>query len=163
MVAKRFLRAFAVTASLVLPLLAVAGSTDLTGSLEAYRVVLTDDGEELLPADSARPSDVIEYRITYRNGGNDPVRNIFITDPIPRGTSYIVETATAPTGGAVAFSIDGGKSYQSWPIMIVRKDEEGKEVKVEATPEMVTHIRWIITDTFEPENIVTVSYRTTVK
>lgn len=163
MVAKRFLWAIAITASLALPLLAIAGSTDLIGSLEAFRVVITDDGEELVPAENARPNDVIEYRITYRNDGEGPLQNIFITDPIPRGTEYIVRTATEPSGAAVAFSIDGGKSYQSWPIKIVRENEDGQEIEAEATPDMVTHIRWVITDMFEPESAVTVSYRTTVK
>ena len=163
MLAKRFMWAFVLTACLALPWLSLAGNADLTGSLEAFRVVMTDDGEELLPADNARPKDVIEYRLTYRNNGSDPVQNIFITDPIPWGTEYVNKSATDPAKGAVAFSVDGGKSYKSWPITIVRKNKDGEEKKITATPDMVTHIRWMITDTFKPESKITVSYRTTVK
>jgi uncharacterized repeat protein (TIGR01451 family) len=127
-------------------------------------VITTEDGkEDFLPAEKAKPKDIIEYRLTYKNDGQNPVQNIFITDPIPSGTEYVEESASQPESGRVEFSIDGGKSYHAWPIEITEKTKDGREIVTQATPEMVTHIRWTLTATFKPEREITVSYRTLIK
>jgi len=164
MVPKRLSLALALVLSLSMSLAAAAKDDGLTGSIEAFRVIVTEDGkEDFLPAEQARPKDVIEYRLTYKNNGSDPVRSIFITDPIPSGTEYVEASASEPDVGRVEFSIDRGKTYQHWPIQIIEKTKDGREKVTRATPEMVTHIRWTLTDTFTPEREVTVSYRTIIK
>ncbi len=164
MVPKRFSVALALVLSMSMSLAAVAKDDGLTGSIEAFRVIVTEDGKEAFqPAQKAQPKDVIEYRLTYKNSGEDPVQNIFITDPIPSGTEYIEASASEPEKGRVEFSIDGGKSYRNWPIEIIQKTKSGHETVTKATPEMVTHIRWTLTDTFTPEREITVSYRTLIK
>jgi uncharacterized repeat protein (TIGR01451 family) len=163
MVARRSSIVLALVLSLLAPLVLAASENTLTGSIEAFRVVTTDNGEDFLPAEEASPNDVIEYRLTYKNTGEEPVRNIFITDPIPAGTEYVSESAAAPANGEVEFSIDGGKSFHAWPISLKRLDRDGNDREIEATPDMVTHIRWIVTDTFKPDGEITVSYRTTIK
>jgi uncharacterized repeat protein (TIGR01451 family) len=141
-----------------------AGQGPLTGSVEALRVVTQDNGRVVfLPADEARPQDVLEYRVTYANMSETTVRNVTVVDPVPVGTEYIARTATRPNEGAVEFSIDGGKTYHSWPIRIKTQSAEGEVVEKEATPDMVTHIRWIIASDFEPETEITFSYRAIVK
>ena len=143
---------------------ASADQGPLTGNVEALRVVTQENGRDVfLPADEARPQDVLEYRVTYANMGETTVRNVTVVDPVPAGTEYIARTATRPNEGAVEFSIDGGKTYHSWPIRIKQRTAEGNEVEVEATPDMVTHIRWILASDFEPETEITFSYRATVK
>lgn len=164
MVAKRFFVVSALVLMLSMSLAFAAGDTGLTGNIEAFRVITTKDGtEDFLPADKAQPKDIIEYRLTYINTSDDPVRNIFITDPIPSGTEYVEASASEPTDGRVEFSIDGGRTYHVWPIEIKEKTKDGREVVRNATPEMVTHIRWTLTETFTPEHVVTVSYRTLIK
>ena len=161
---QRFSVAAAVVVFLVtLPVLA-AGDSGLAGTLEAFRVVINQDGTEIFEAaDNARPKDLIEYRLTYKNEGDGPIRNVYITDPIPSGTQYVVESATDPTEGQVTFSIDGGNTYTEWPVLIKKKMSDGTEKVVEATPDMVTHIRWVVKDTLEPNRVITLSYRTTIK
>jgi uncharacterized repeat protein (TIGR01451 family) len=135
----------------------------LTGTVEAFRVVKLEDGKEsFLPAGKASPKDVIEYRLTYKNNGTELVQSIFITDPIPSGTQYIEASASQPDNGRVEFSIDGGRTYRNWPIEIIEKTNDGREVVKRATPDMVTHIRWTLNDTFQPERQITVSYRTVI-
>jgi uncharacterized repeat protein (TIGR01451 family) len=163
MVPKRSTVVPALVLALLVPLAISASGSSLTGSIEAFRVVKTEDGETFLPADEASPNDVIEYRLTYTNTGDEPVQNIFITDPVPAGMEYIGASATTPTAGKVQFSIDGGKSFHDWPIQVKRHQGDGTEVEIEATPDMVSHIRWVVNDTFEPHGEVTVSYRTTIK
>jgi uncharacterized repeat protein (TIGR01451 family) len=149
---------------LLLVSFASVANADLIGNLEAFRVVMTEDGKEkFLPADQARPADVVEYRLTYTNAGEKPVSNVSIVDPIPEGMQYVLSSATEPEVGQVEFSIDDGRTYHAWPIVIKVKDENGIEKEKKATPDMVTHVRWVIADTFEPESQVKLSYRTSVK
>lgn len=164
MVPRRAMFVAALVAVIAVSVVAAAEPGPLTGNVEALRVVTQDNGRVVfLPADEARPQDVIEYRLTYANTGETPVRNVTVVDPVPAGTQYIARTATRPNEGAVEFSIDGGKSYHAWPIRIKQKTADGKEVEVEATPDMVTHIRWIIASDFEPAAEITFSYRAIVK
>jgi len=139
------------------------GDSGLAGTLEAFLVVTASDGQEsFVPADNARPQDLIEYRLTYKNQGQDAVRNVYITDPIPTGTRYVVESATETSNAQVELSIDRGKTYHSWPIQIIRKSADGTEKVIEATPDMVTHIRWVVSDALQPDGAITLSYRTTI-
>jgi uncharacterized repeat protein (TIGR01451 family) len=139
-------------------------SANLTGTLEAYRVVVNDKGvESFLPADNARPKDVIEYRLTYSNAGDEPIQQILITDPVPIGTQLLNPAAAQPKNARAEFSIDGGKNYQQWPIMVKKTDGNGDEKLVEATPDMVTHIRWTLTEAIRAKGNVTLTYRTVIK
>ena len=141
-----------------------AASANLTGTLEAYRVVVSDDGvEKFLPADNARPKDVIEYRLTYSNAGDEPIQQILITDPVPIGTQLLNPAAPQPKTARVELSIDGGKNFQQWPIMVKKTNDKGEEKLVEATPDMVTHIRWTLTEAIRPKGGITLTYRTVIK
>ena len=77
MLEKRFFAVFVVVLGLSVTMAFAAGG-NLAGSLEAFRVVVTDDGvEDFLPADNARPNDTIEYRLTYTNTGDTGGRRHF--------------------------------------------------------------------------------------
>jgi uncharacterized repeat protein (TIGR01451 family) len=164
MVPRRAIFLIALVAGMLVPLAAFAVQGPLTGNVEALRVVIHENGREVyVSADEARPQDILEYRLTYTNTGETPLRNVIVVDPVPAGTEYINLSATRPQDGSVEFSIDGGKTFYDWPIRIKRKTAEGNEVEVEATPDMVTHIRWTIANEFEPETEITLCYRTIVK
>jgi len=47
--------------------------------------------------------------------------------------------------------------------MVKKTDEKGEERLVEATPDMVTHIRWTLTEAIHPKRDVTLTYRTVIK
>jgi uncharacterized repeat protein (TIGR01451 family) len=164
MVPRRAIFVFALVAVVFGSAVVATAQEPLRGNVEALRVVTQENGRVVfLPADEARPQDILEYRVTYANTGETTLRNVTIVDPVPVGTEYIVRSATRPNEGAVEFSIDGGKTYHSWPIRIKKKDAKGKEVEVEATPDMVSHIRWIMASDFEPETEITFTYRAIVK
>ncbi len=143
---------------------AFAGDAPLTGTIEAVKVVANSSGEEsFLPAVEANPRDVIEYRLTYANSGSSALRNVSVTDPIPFGTEYVMQTAAAPHGGTVEFSIDNGDTYSAWPVRVKSTDENGKEIWVDATADMVTHIRWNFDRALDPESKINLSYRAIIK
>lgn len=144
--------------------IAAIAADPITGTIEARKVVIGERGEELfLPADEARPQDVIEYRLTYANQGAAVVRNVSITDPVPAGVQYVARTARKPGSGHVEFSVDSGKSFHAWPVKVTKKSADGRETTVDATPDMVTHIRWTLSGDFKPESELTFSYRAKVK
>ena len=164
MVLRRIIILSALVLVVTVPTGILASQGPLVATVKAVKVVAQDSGKELfLPADEARPKDVIEYRLTYSNTGEEALKNVSVTDPIPTGTEYLTLTATRPEAGSVEFSIDGGKRYSSWPVRLKKTDEAGKELWVEATPDMVTHIRWTVTEDFEPETEITFTYRAIVK
>jgi len=164
MVPRRVIFISALIAIVSVSLAAASDQGPLLGTVEALRVVTHDNGRvAFLPADEARPKDILEYRVTYTNTGESTLRNVTVVDPVPVGTEYIIRSATRPNEGAVEFSIDGGESYHVWPIRIRKRTTDGEVVEVEATPDMVTHIRWIVASDFEPETEITFSYRAIVK
>jgi uncharacterized repeat protein (TIGR01451 family) len=144
--------------------LAAVAADPVTGTIEARKVVVGEKGEELfVPADEVRPQDVIEYRLTYANHGAGAVRNISITDPVPAGVQYVAKTAKNAKSHRVEFSVDSGKTFHAWPVKVTKKTADGKEVTVDAAPEMITHIRWTLSSELAPEDEITFSYRAKVK
>jgi uncharacterized repeat protein (TIGR01451 family) len=144
--------------------LAAVAADPVTGTIEAVKVVVGDHGEEIyLPADEARPRDVIEYRLTYANNGGAVVHNFSITDPVPAGLEYVAKTARHPQAGAVQFSVDQGRTFHAWPVRVKKVGAGGRESWSDATPDMVTHIRWTVSGDLKPEGEIELSYRAKVK
>lgn len=143
--------------------LAIADSP-VMGTIEALKVVVGDSGEEVyLPADEARPQDVIEYRLTYANRGDQAVSKLSITDPVPAGARYVAKTAQSPKSATVLFSADNATTFHKWPVRVKQTDAKGREVWVDATPEMITHIRWTLSSALEPASEISFSYRAEVE
>jgi len=142
---------------------AVADSP-VTGTIEAVKVVVSDSGEEAyLPADEARPQDVIEYRLKYANRGEQAVSKLAITDPVPAGARYVAKTARTPKSATVVFSVDGSQTFHKWPVRVKQTDAQGREVWVDATPDMITHIRWTLSGDLAPADEISFSYRAEVE
>jgi uncharacterized repeat protein (TIGR01451 family) len=86
--------AVALLAGIAATPLASAADEVVSTRLEARKVVTGSDGRErFAPAENAKPGDVIEYVATYRNTGNDVVRNLQATLPIPSNTELIEGSA----------------------------------------------------------------------
>lgn len=144
------------------PLSALAGG--FTGTVTAFVVVPGDDGKEsFMPADRARPGDVIEYRLLYENRGSEAVTGVSIVDPIPFGVVCMPATATSPPDCSVEFSIDHGKSYHAWPIKVRVISKEGEREWKEATPDMITHVRWVFSSSFKPKEKIKLAYRAEIR
>jgi len=73
--------------------------------LTVHKVVIVDGREKQLPADSAQPGDILEYRAEYRNTGKTPTPQLKATIPVPaQGLEYIPDSASPPAPTA---SVDG--------------------------------------------------------
>jgi uncharacterized repeat protein (TIGR01451 family) len=106
---------------------------------------------------------MVEYTLRYTNSGSAPASGVNLIGPIPDGTVYLDQTATDNEKLHPLFSIDQGKSYHEAPVTYVVVNEHGAEERKEATPDMITHIRWAMRDNLGVGQEVSVSYRVQVK
>lgn len=106
--------------------------------LEAHKVVRTAGGSEsLVPADTVKPGDVIEYVVTYRNTGSEAVHDLEATLPIPEPTEFIVGSARPASAKA---SWDGA-TFDAMPLKRMAT-REGRAV-VEMVPfRAYRFLRW---------------------
>ena len=137
---------------------------NLTGEMEAYKIIHDENDREIaVPAENVYPHDTVEYTLKYRNSGNAAASGVNLVGPVPAGTVYLDQTATDIEGLDPLFSIDGGNTYQEYPVTYVVIDENGKEEERTATPDMVTHVKWMMGGTFDVGRQVSVSYRVQVQ
>lgn len=141
-----------------------AQAPTLEGNMEARKIVTDEKNNEVaVPADKVVPDDVVEYRLRYRNTGKVSASGVELIGPVPEGTVYIDKSVSGSKGVTALFSIDGGKEYHLPPVTYVFLNEDGKEEKREATSDMITHIKWRMSEELEAASIVTTSYRVRVE
>jgi uncharacterized repeat protein (TIGR01451 family) len=106
--------------------------------MEARKVVRASDGREtLIAAQVAKPGDVIEYVVTYRNTGREAVRDLEATLPIPAHTEFIHGT-TRPANAKA--SLDAS-AFADMPLK--RKTTRAGQEIVEAVPHReYRYLRW---------------------
>jgi uncharacterized repeat protein (TIGR01451 family) len=90
---------------------------------------------------SVKPGDILRYTVTAKNSDR-PVKNLTLTQPIPKGTRYIKNSATPLADAELLFSIDGGKTYSSKPTID----------KKEAPAAAYTNVRWKFASKSTPAN-----------
>jgi uncharacterized repeat protein (TIGR01451 family) len=109
---------------------------------------------------NARPGDVLRYKLKGRNQGNRAATNFNLTQPVPKGTTYIAKSAT---GNAQAlYSIDNGKSFSAQPMIQVKRADGTVESRP-APADSYTHVRWSFKNAIEPGAETTVSYQVRVR
>ena len=134
----------------------------LTTVAETEVTELSAQGKKIVkrvPAESVVPGSEVIYTITAKNTGSEPADNIVVTNPIPAQTVYI-EGSAFGAGSKIAFSVDGGKSFDTAGNLKV-KDANGKSRA--ATAEDYTHVRWTLTFSLKPGESAPVWYRVRVK
>ena len=144
----------AMLASAALAQQAGAGKPELVVDVSTLKEVVTRDarGQEqrkLEKVSSAQPGDTLVYTINYTNRGSSPAENARIVDPIPPGTRLIAGSWEVP-GTRLTASVDGGKSFEPYPIRRPVKAEGGATVEREVDPSLYTHLRWTCTEPILP-------------
>ncbi len=134
---KRALVAMLTVAALAAPVVASADGA-VRVALTAQRVTTANGREVLVPAEKARPGDVIEYRATYTNDGASTARQMLATLPIPAGLEYLGGSAAPAT---VQASLDG-RSFA--PVPLTRKERlaDGRVVVREVPASEYRWLRW---------------------
>ena len=111
---------------------------DVSVALSAYRVTMSQGKEAFVPAEQARPGEVIEYRATYKNNGKQPVKDLMGTLPVPQGLEYLPKSAQP---AKLLASVDG-RSYEPVPLVRKVKGADGKLVTREVPISEYRYLRW---------------------
>lgn len=119
---------------------------------------------QLPPSSQVMPGSILRYTVTAENNTSRNMRNLAVTQPVPDGMVYIMQSATkaSAANASVDFSIDGGKSFSLKPVVKVR----GRDGKIEERPaptDAYTHVRWNFGETLPANSRVQVSYQVRVK
>lgn len=135
-------------------------------SIAQFREVVEKKGgtttTRMVPAQSVAPGDVVEYVLTYVNRGDSDATDANIDDAIPKGTTYLANTATGD-GAEIAFSSDGGKTFAPAVRLTYEfKLASGAVEKRVATPDQYTHVRFTL-KRVSPGTTGKVAFRVRVK
>jgi len=106
--------------------------------LTAQRVTKAQGKEVLVPADEAKPGELIEYRALYRNDGAGEARGLMATLPIPHGTAYVPGSALPRR---VEASLDG-RTFAPVPLKRTVKTPDGRTVVQDVPVAEYRALRW---------------------
>ena len=123
-------------------------------------VVSEVDGEETFQAsDTARPGQVVEYRLFARNESETtlPAGTVVITGPVPDGTTFIANSAT-PTNERILTEFSVNSTDFGEPPLIVESGDERRA----AEPADYRAARWTLLEPLEPGSEEPFIYRVTV-
>ena len=127
-------------------------------------VTVTAKGKQVkrrIAVKGIQPGEELIYTLSYQNSGNEPAKDVVISDPIPAGTAFI--PGSASDAGEVTFSIDKGKTYNKATLLTYEvRGSDGKVQKRVAAPDDYTDIRWTI-PSIAPGAKGSVSFRVKVK
>jgi uncharacterized repeat protein (TIGR01451 family) len=148
----------------------------LLGPVGAYAkpvVVLTLQGavverdakgaERLTPLANAvlKPGDLVRYDVVATNSGTDPAAHLIPAARVPDGTTYEAGSASLAAASRIEFSLDGGKTWSSKPLVPV-KTSSGT-VEKPAPIAAYTALRWVDDKSLAPKSSVAYSYEVRVK
>jgi uncharacterized repeat protein (TIGR01451 family) len=137
----------------------------LTLSVQKKVEVTGNDGKpktEWREVQSTLPNDVLRYTIKYENKGKAEAKNAKIVDAIPPNTAYLSDSAQGENT-SIMFSIDG-KNFQTPTLLKYRTQQSnGSEIEHVATPDMYSHIQWIVTKPIPSGGSGSVSFSVLVK
>ena len=129
----------------------------LSGSVEREGKSLSLDKVE-----NVKPGEVLDWQIVSSNEGSADARDYKAVGHIPAGTSLVASSAAAERGSTVTYSIDGGKTFSTQPI-IEEKQPDGSVKKVAAPVSMYTEVRYEWSDALAAGGKLSASYKVRVR
>jgi uncharacterized repeat protein (TIGR01451 family) len=113
---------------------------------------------------AAQPGDVLRYRLLGKNEGDRPIKNLTLTQPVPKGTVFVLKSAKAASSQSarITYSIDAGRSFVAVPTVQVTLANGTVETRP-APAEAYTHIRWNLPDILAAKAPVNAEYQVKVR
>jgi len=112
--------------------------------------------------DNVRPGEILDWQIVSSNEGTGAARDYKAVGHIPAGTVLVAGSAAAESGSTVTYSIDGGKTFATQPV-VEERQPDGTVKKVPAPVSMYTEVRYEWSDAFAPGGKLSASYKVRVK
>lgn len=130
--------------------------------LEIYVVSKVGGEETFQKATTARPGQVVEYRLFAKNDGATtlPPGTVVVSGPVPGGTTFVANSAT-PTSDRVLTEVSvDGETFGNGdaPLIIAAPDGTRRP----AAPADYTLVRWTLLSPLEPGQEEPFVYRVTV-
>lgn len=117
---------------------------------------------QLLSHSYIQSGDRLRYRIRGHNHKAFPLAQVVVTQPIPKQTHYVLDSATELRSAVVTYSIDDGKTYTTTPMISVKKNHE--TVQYEKAPAShYTNIRWELPGVIPSQSPIDLSYQVQVR
>jgi uncharacterized repeat protein (TIGR01451 family) len=129
----------------------------LSGSVEREGHALSLDRVE-----NVKPGEILDWQIVSSNEGTAAAHDYKAVGHIPAGTALVAGSATAEQGSTVTYSIDGGKTFSTQPIIEERQDD-GTVKRVPAPVSMYTEVRYEWSDALAAGGKLSASYKVRVK
>lgn len=129
----------------------------LSGSVEREGHALSLDKVE-----NVKPGEILDWQIVSSNDGTGAARDYKAVGHIPQGTVLVAGSAAGEGGSNVTYSIDGGKTFQTQPV-IEEKQADGSVKKVAAPVSMYTEVRYEWSDALAAGGKLSASYKVRVK
>lgn len=128
--------------------------------VDIYVVSEVDGQESLTAASTARPGQIVEYRLYARNDGDTtlPAGTVVITGPVPEGTTFVANTATPSSESLLTEYSINGETYGE-PPLIVETDTAERTV---AEPGLYKAVRWTLLEPMQPGSETAFIYRVVV-
>lgn len=140
-----------------------AVASPLQSDMKRYLVEKGEDGQEVLTeVNQVKPGQIIEYTLRWSNVSDADLAEVSIVGPVPQYTTYLAGTAVNLGAKLPQFSIDGGTTYKNEPVTYKVKMADGSEVERVATPDMYTHVRWLLERMISKQEL-TLKYRVQVR
>jgi uncharacterized repeat protein (TIGR01451 family) len=131
---------------------------ELNGSVERAGTRLSLDKVE-----SVKPGDILDWQIVSSNEGSAEARDYKAVGHIPAGTALVSGSAAAEeSGSSVTYSIDGGKTFSTQPV-IEERQADGSVKQVPAPVSMYTEVRYEWSDALAAGGKLSASYKVRVK
>lgn len=129
---------------------------ELKGDVQVDKVVVENGKERhvLSAPDVVVPGDRLVFSTTYRNAGNDEVKNFVVTNPLPEGVMLAPEAAAT-----LDVSVDGGKTWGKLAALTLADGQGGTRPALASD---VTHVRWTLA-ALKPGAEGTLSYNAIVR
>ena len=145
-----------------------SGEQPVSVSVAAFVVseVTGEDGsvqERFSEASTARPGQVVEYRLSVNNQENTtlPAGTVVVTGPVPESTRYVEGSATPSSERVLTeFSADG-QSFSEPPVTGSGEGTGGSEEVV--APSSYSAVRWTLLTPMEPTQEEVFTYRVVVE
>lgn len=158
-----FRTAALLTASLLCSSIVLA-EAPILGTMQAFIVEIENDKETLKEAEKVEPKQLVEYQMTYVNKGDSSINGLTVVGPVPEGTEYVSDTADADVSSQLLVSIDGGKTFESEPVIRLETKASGEVVEKLIPPTEYTHLQWKAKNPINAEGGKQIySYRVRVK
>ena len=143
-------------------------SEPVSVSVEAFVVseVTGEDGnvqEQFSAASTARPGQVVEYRLSVNNQENTtlPAGTVVVTGPVPESTRYAPDSATPSSERVLTEFTADGETYGEPPVTGSGEGTGGSEEIV--APSDYAAVRWTLLTPMEPAQEEVFTYRVVVE